>query len=92
MAAAHPTTFSTDIVIQKLKPRAERYEHFDTKPWELHLRITKRGTKALVGYYRDDVKLKRLTLGQCGNGDGQLPLAKARKRVTELCNNLTPGV
>jgi len=92
MATSNPTTFSTDVGIQKLKPRAERFEAGDVKNKGLRVRVTPRGTKTFVWYYRDGSKIRRLTLGQYGEADGQLTLAKARRRVTDLRDKLTAGV
>jgi integrase len=50
------------------------------------------GTKTFIWYYRDGTKIRRLTLGQYGEGDGKLTLAKARQKLITAKERLKDGI
>ncbi|EAW30205.1 integrase, phage related protein [marine gamma proteobacterium HTCC2143] len=69
----------TDTYIRSLKPKAERYEI--SEPGGLRLRVSSSGKKSWVYVYRQNKRLRRLTIGRYPNislSAARVEIAKAR--------------
>lgn len=53
----------TDRSIQALKPRAERYDNWEDGRTGLGIRVSPKGRKSWIFFYRFDGKARRMTLG-----------------------------
>jgi integrase len=78
--------------LNNLKPEPKRFEIPDRGARGLRLRVSPGGTKTFVWLYRDGKATRRVTIGQYGDKDGQITLAKARKKLADLKDNLRAGV
>lgn len=68
------TTKLTDVRVQSLKPKKDRYEVWDPAAPGFGVRVTPRGVKSFVYVYRFDGTPRRMTLGRYP----KLTLAQAR--------------
>jgi hypothetical protein len=78
--------------LDNLKSEPKRFEIPDRGAKGLRLRVSPGGAKTFVWLYRDGKTTRRVTIGQYGDRDGQITLAKARKKVVELKDNLRAGI
>lgn len=81
----------TDASIRSLKPRAERFEIWETNGEGLGLRISPKGRKTWIYMYRFEGKARRMTLGTYP----AMPLTEAHKAHADACDklkhNIDPG-
>lgn len=81
----------TDRSIQALKPKAERYDQWEDGRTGLGLRVSPKGRKSWIFFYRFDGKARRMTLGTYPAvtlADARMAWGKAKKAL-ELGND--PG-
>jgi integrase len=78
--------------LDNLKSESKRFEIPDKGAKGLRLRVSPGGTKTFVWLYRDGNSTRRVTIGQYGDRDGQITLAKARKKLVDLKDNLRAGI
>ena len=77
--------------LDNLSPAAMRYEVVDADAKGLRLRVSPGGAKTFTWTYRDGNSTRRVTLGQYGSNDGQISLAKARKKLLDMKESLRAG-
>jgi integrase len=78
--------------LDNLKSEPKRFEIPDKGAKGLRLRVSPGGAKTFVWLYRDGNSTRRVTIGQYGDRDGQITLAKARKKLVDLKDNLRAGI
>src|SRR5712691_6271736 len=82
------TTLLTDVAVRNLKPTVGRqFEAFDARIKGFAVRVSPKGTKAFVVWYRIGSKARRLTLGRFPT----MSLAEARKRAQEALLQVADG-
>jgi integrase len=89
---ALPKNGFTTRYLDTLKSEPKRFELADPGTKGLRLRVSPGGTKTFIWYYRDGSKIRRLTLGQYGDGDNNLTLVKARQKLITTKARLTEGI
>ena len=87
-----PKNGFTTKYLDNLKFAPKRFEIADPGAKGLRLRVSPGGTKTFIWYYRDGAKIRRLTLGQYGDGDDTLTLAKARQKLITTKSRLNNGI
>ncbi len=79
--------------VSKVKPPAEgRVEYFDTQVKSLALRVTEKGAKSWVFFYRIDGKLRRLTIGKFPKVGLKEARDTARMAGSKVYSGIDPAV
>jgi len=87
-----PRNGFTTRYLDTLKSEPQRFEIADPGTKGLRLRVSPGGTKSFIWYYRDGTKIRRLTLGQYGDGDNKLTVVKARQKLITTKARLNEGI
>lgn len=87
-----PKNGLTTKYLDNLKSEPNRFEIADPGTKGLRLRVSPGGAKTFIWYYRDGTKIRRLTLGQYGEGNSQITLAKVRQKLITAKERLADGI
>ena len=87
-----PKNGFTTRYLDSLKSEPKRFEIADLGTKGLRLRVSPGGSKTFIWYYRDGAKIRRLTLGQYGDGDNKITLVKARQKLITTKARLNEGI
>ena len=83
-----PSTFLTDLAVRNLQPQpGKQVDHYDSKIRGLAVRVSPKGTKAFIVWYRMGGKGHRLKLGTFPT----MTLAEARQRAQQALVRVADG-